>query len=174
MKSTSHRALPARHGLLALAASLLAGCAGFALGPPDMAPGTSIAEATRTLGPPTAQFALAGDGRRLEYWGGSFAKSTWMVDFDAGGRLVSMEQVLTEANFYALPAGITRDELRSRMGPPVSTFPIGRQGIQVWNYRYQTNDCMWFQVSIRDADGRVAETTRGIDPSCDAPSDPRS
>ena len=174
MKSISHRALPARNGLLALAASLLAGCAGFALGPPALAPGTPIAEATRTLGPPTAQFALADGGRRLEYWGGSFAKSTWMVDFDAGGRFVSMEQVLTEANFYALPAGITRDELRARMGPPVSTFPIGRQGIQVWNYRYQTNDCLWFQVSIRDADGRVAETTRGIDPSCDAPSDPRT
>ena len=174
MKSISHRARPARHGLVALAASLLAGCAGFALGPPAMAPGTPIAEATRTLGPPTAQFALVGGGRRLEYWGGSFAKSTWMVDFDAAGRLVSMEQVLTEANFYALPAGITRDEWRARMGPPVSTFPIGRQGIQVWNYRYQTNDCLWFQVSIRDADGRVAETTRGIDPSCDAPSDPRT
>lgn len=174
MKSISHRALRACHGLIVLAACLLAGCAGFALGPPTLAPGTPIAEATRSLGPPTAQFALAGGATRLEYWGGSFAKATWMVDFDPGGRFVAMEQVLTEANFYALPAGITREELRARMGPPVSTFPIGRQGLQIWNYRYQTNDCLWFQVSIRDLDGRVAETTRGIDPSCDAPSDPRS
>ncbi len=145
----------------------LVGCAGFAFGPPRLAPGTSIAEATRALGPPTAQFDLDGGGRRLEYWGGSFAKATYMVDFDSSGRLVSLEQVLTEANFYALPAGIAREELRARVGPPVSTFSIGRQGIQVWNYRYQTNDCLWFQVSIRDADGRVAETTRGIDPACD-------
>lgn len=160
--------------LASLALALgLCGCAGMSFGPPSLPPGTTVAEATRVLGRPTAEHQLPGGVRRLEYWGGTFAKSTYMVDFDAGGRLVAMEQVLTEANFYALPAGITRDELRARMGPPASTFAIRRQGIQVWNYRYQTNDCLWFQVSIRDADGRVAETTRGMDPACDMPNDPR-
>lgn len=175
MKPVAHRLsfLPfVRWALLALSASLL-GCAGLRFGPPSLPLGTTLAEATRVLGRPTAEHPLPGGARRLEYWGGTFAKSTYMVDFDADGRLVGMEQVLTEANFYALPAGITRDELRARMGPPVSTFSIGRQGIQVWNYRYETNDCLWFQVSIRDADGRVAETTRGMDPACDMPNDPR-
>lgn len=155
-------------------AAFLAGCAGFALGPPSsLPPGTPLAEATRVLGPPTREHLLPGGVRRLEYWGGNFARNTYMVDFDANDRLLQMEQVLTEANFYAIPPGITRDELLARMGPPVSTFPIGRQGIQVWNYRYQTNDCLWFQVAIRDSDGRVADTTRGMDPVCDAPNDAR-
>ncbi|MEO7150552.1 MAG: hypothetical protein ABIX46_02400 [Burkholderiaceae bacterium] len=167
-----------RSGLRALALGLvtgsLAACTGLAFGPPALAPGTPIAEAIRTLGPPTAQHRIADGATRLEYWGGNYARSTWMIDFDAAGRLVAANQVLTEANFYALPAGISSEELRVRMGPPMSTFAIPRQGIQVWNYRYQTNDCLWFQVSIRNADGRVAETTRGIDPACDAPNDARS
>ena len=152
----------------------IAGCAGVRFGMPTLPPGTPIAEATRVLGPPTREHRLTGGVRRLEFWGGSFGKTTWMVDFDPSGRLPAMEQVRTEANFYAIPPGIGRAELLARVGPPSSTFAIPRQGIQVWNYRYETNDCLWFQVSIRDADGRVGETTRGIDPSCDAPNDARS
>ena len=164
---------PAR--VLALATlGLAAGCAGLAFGPPALEPGTTLDQAIAKLGPPTGRHRIADGATRLEYWGGNYAKATWMIDFDAAGRLVAANQVLTEANFYALPAGITREELRVRMGPPMSTFAIPRQHIQVWNYRYQTNDCLWFQVSIRDADGRVGETTRGIDPSCDAPNDARS
>ena len=171
MNPASSRSSAAGWAAVCLAATL-AGCAGLRFGPPSLPPGTTVAEAIRTMGRPTAEYRLPDSLRRLEYWGGSFGKSTYMLDFDANDRLVGMEQVLTERNFYALPAGITQDELLARMGPPSSTFAIPRQHIRVWNYRYDTNDCLWFQVSIGD-DGRVAETTRGIDPSCDPPNDPR-
>ena len=46
----------------------------------------------------------------------------------------------------------------------------GWQGGEVWSWRYPTNDCLWFQVSV-GADGRVRDGIFNIDPRCDAPSD---
>ncbi|MEO8081647.1 MAG: hypothetical protein ABI641_14030 [Caldimonas sp.] len=146
--------------LLGLVAS---GC-GVLRAPGGLPPGTSIDEARRSFGGPTGQYALDGGGTRLEF---TRYKQTYMLDFDAGGRLVSNQQVLTEPRFAEIAQGMPADEVLRRLGHPTWVFGVGWQRRSVWNYRfYAPLGCVIFQVSISDA-GRVVEASQGIDPECD-------
>lgn len=150
--------------LTALAVAALSGCSAYA--PSGLPPGATAAEVVSAMGPPTGTGQAP---QRLEFARGPYGKHTYMVDFDAYGRLRSWEQVLTERNFFQVLPGQTQDEVIRRLGRPSTTFPIGRQHIIVWNYRYETPFCQWFQVSIgtaADTLGRVTDVGFGPDPLC--------
>lgn len=142
----------------------LSGCTGYS---PDGLPrGATAAQVVSVLGAPTGTTQAP---QRLEFARGPYGKHTYMVDFDADGGLRSWEQVLTEKNFYQVLPGQTQDEVIKRLGRPSTTFPIGRQHIIVWNYRYEALFCQWFQVSIGTAPdtlGQVTEVGFGPDPIC--------
>ena len=160
--------------LLCGAAVVTSSCAIF--NPPAALPiGASIDEARHAFGGPTGQYALPDGGTRLEFAQGSFGKQTFMLDFDAGGHLVAKEQVLTPDVFATIKPGMSQTDVLSRIGRPVSVFPIGWQQLQVWNYRFGglEGDCVLFQVSISNASGLVAEAGQGYDPACDAGSSGR-
>ncbi len=144
--------------------ALLAGCAGYA--PTGVRSGQTADEVASLMGPPTGRYALAGGGQRLEYARGPMGKHTYMIDLDPAGRVTGWTQVLTEANFNALPTGITRDELLLRLGRPSHRFYLGWQDLDVWAYRYNVYECLWFMVSL-NREGRVHDTSYGIDWSCD-------
>jgi len=149
----------------------LAACAGWSRPPPQ--PGQSEAEARQRLGAATARYALPGGTARLEFATGPWGRETWMVDLDTGGRVSAARQVLGEASFAAFQAkapGMSREELLRTLGTPGERRSGGWQGGEVWSWRYPTNDCLWFQVSI-GADDVVRDGAYGIDPRCDAPSD---
>lgn len=153
--------------IFASAALVVGACS--TLAPGALQPGASIAEARATFGGPTGEYPLSGGGTRLEFARGSFGKQTYMLDFDAAGRLVESHQVLTEATFATIVPDLPAAEVRMRLGRPANVFYVPWQKIQVWNYRYQPADCVWYQVSIGDA-GRVTEAGYGTDPACDGPS----
>lgn len=163
---------PARllSGLAAGAVFGLAGCAGIVHTP---APGQSEQQLRERHGAPTARYTLPNGGTRLEYATGPYGRETWMVDLDPAGRVTAAEQVLQEGALQRaqgrLP-GMSRDELLRTLGTPGERRGGGRQGGEVWSYRYATNDCLWFQVSLNDG-GSVRDGTFGIDPRCDAASD---
>lgn len=153
---------------VAIVAALLAlpGCASF-----QPAPGQDEAELQRGLGSPTWRYALPDGGTRLEFATGPFGRSTWMADLDRSGRVVRARQVLNEADFAALQQrapGLTRDELLLSLGRPGQRRQLGRLGGEVWSWRYPTNDCLWFQVTL-DADGLVRDAGYGPDPLCEGP-----
>ena len=155
-----------------LAGALLGGCA--ALAPGSLPPGTPIAQARQSFVGPTGEYALPGGGTRLEFAQGSFGRQTYMLDFDAAGRLVTTQQVLTQRNLDTLQAGTPADEVRMRFGRPVWVYGVRYpERSQVWAYRFDGSDCVWYQVSIGDASGRVTETSLGPDPACNAPNDRR-
>jgi hypothetical protein len=159
-----------------LVALMLAMNACSVLHPPGALPlGTTIDEARHAYGGPTGQYPLPGGGTRLEFAMGSFGKQTFMLDFDAGGRLVANRQVLTPDVFASIKPGMSQIDVLSRIGRPVSVFPIGWQQLHVWNYRFGglEGDCVLFQVSISNASGLVAEAGQGYDPACDAGSNGR-
>lgn len=147
---------------------LAAGCAGYA--PPRDAAGQTITSVTARLGPPTGRYELPGGSSRWEFARGPMGRHTWMLDVDAQGRVLSSEQVLTAERFAQVRDGMTADEVRRLIGRPGETRPGGFQGGEVWNWRYETNDCLWFELSI--IDGRAKGPAQAIDPRCDAPSDP--
>jgi hypothetical protein len=98
------------------------------------------------------------------------------VDVDAAGRVLQAQQVLSEATFLALQQtlagtpGMTRAQLLRWIGTAGERRGGGRQGGEVWSWRYPTNDCLWFQVSVAD-DGVVWGGAYAIDPRCDVGSD---
>lgn len=149
------------------AAFVLAGCA---VVPP--APGSSRADVLRNWGPPTAHHALHGGVDRLEYASGPYGRTTWMVDVDAAGRVTQARQVLQETEFTALMSTprLRRGEVLRRLGAPGERRPLGWPGGEVWSWRYPTNDCLWFEVSLA-TDGRVTGSGYAVDPVCDAPGD---
>jgi hypothetical protein len=155
----------------ACAAALCAGCT--AIAPAALPPGTPIEQARGVLGGPTGEYPLAEGGTRLEFARGSWGRQTWMLDFDASGRLVRTEQVLDEAHFATVTPGLPAEEVLRRIGRPAEIFPVGWQRLVVWNYRWWQGDCVWYQVSIsRDTD-RVTEAGYGTDPACDRGGDRR-
>ncbi|MDL2338075.1 MAG: hypothetical protein QFE16_09550 [Pseudomonadota bacterium] len=153
-----------RGGWVVASIAMLAGCASYS--PSGLPRGASAAQVIAAMGPPTG---TAQAPERLEFARGPYGKHTYMVDFDANGGLLSWEQVLTENNFFQVLPGQTQDDVLKRLGHPSTTFPIGRQHIVVWNYRYETPFCQWFQVSIGTAPatlGQVTEVGFGPDPIC--------
>ena len=130
--------------------------------------GAPIADARAALGGPTGEYVLPGGGTRLEFARGSFGRQTWMLDFDAAGRLVRKDQVLTEARFAEIVPGMTATEVRMRLGRPAESTYLGWQRRQLWSYRWWPGDCVVFQVSI-DAGGSVVEAGMGTDLACGGP-----
>ncbi|HPM68647.1 MAG TPA: hypothetical protein PLX45_20455 [Piscinibacter sp.] len=154
--------------ILSLAAVALAsaGCVNMN-NPTRLVPGASADEIRQWLGEPSGRYPLAGGAQRLEYARGPFGKQTWMLDVDAGGRLTSATQVLTETQFNAIRAGATADEVLRTIGRPSNVGYVGWHKTQtVWSYRYASPFCQWFQVGLSEA-GVVEDTGYGPDPICD-------
>lgn len=145
------------------AVALLASCAGYS--PGSLPQGANRDAAVKVMGPPTGQYALP-SGTRLEFARGPFGKHTYMLDFDAGGRLLHWQQVLTEANFNALQMGMSRDEVLMKLGRPSHTSYIQWQKLVLWSYRYDAVFCQWFNVGF-NAQGKVADLGYTPDPLCD-------
>ncbi|MCU0774707.1 MAG: hypothetical protein MUC74_09400 [Ideonella sp.] len=160
---------------------LVAGCAGYA--PPRDAVGQPIAALQQQLGPPTSTYAMSNGAKRVEFARGPMGRHTWMLDVDPGGRVLRSEQVvdpggrvlrseqvLTPERFAQVRDGMSADDVLRLIGRPGETRSGGYQGGEVWNWRYATNECLWFELSI--IEGRAKGPAYAIDPRCDPPSDP--
>lgn len=167
---------PVQGTFIAIAAAWLiaslAGCAALRA-PGGLPPGTTIAEARQAFGGASAEYPLADGGTRLEFRQGAFGRQTYMLDFDAGGRLVSSRQVLTPATFATIAPGMQQQQVLERIGHPAFVFPVGWQKLQVWNYRFGglEGDCVVFQVSISNATHTVVDVGPNTDPVCDTAGD---
>lgn len=141
---------------------------------PQPKPGDSRDEVTAVWGPPTAVYLMPGNIERMEYASGPYGRTTWMVDISPDRRVIDSFQALSEARFFDLQStpNLTRTGLLQLLGRPGERRGGGRQGGEVWSWRYPTNDCLWFQASVAD-DGTVTGPSYGTDPRCDAPGDAR-
>lgn len=153
--------------LCVFGAALLAGCASSST-PQGLPIGATEAQVVAMMGPPTGRYTLPNGGTRLEFARGPQGKVTYMVDFDASGGSVIWDQVLTPQTFIGLEYGISSEEVLMRIGHPGSTRAYPRQKLTVWNYRYPTFDCLWYQVSI-GYDGKFIGAANTTDPECDTP-----
>ncbi len=156
----------------ALAMAALWTAAGCAL--PPTQPGLAREAVLAAWGPPSARHVLAEGAERLEYASGPFGRTTWMLDLDTGGRLATARQVLNEAHFAEFQArapGLSRAELLRTLGTPGDRKGAGLRGGELWSWRYPTNDCLWFQVTLDTAVDKVRDAGYGIDPRCDGSND---
>ncbi len=153
--------------ILVLAAALAA-CA-------PLQPPRSEQEALQNWGAPTARYTLPDGTQRLEYATGPYGRATWMMDLGPQGQVLRMRQVLTDTELMAVQAAMPMPAtaLLQWIGRPGETRHGGRAGGRVWAWRYQTNDCLWYLVSVDDA-GTAQSAAFMIDPRCDTPSDARN
>ncbi|MDH5539479.1 MAG: hypothetical protein OEY03_08755 [Rhizobacter sp.] len=149
----------------ALVLGLMPGCASYS--PGGLSTGATLADVSLSMGKATGEYALPNAGKRLEFARGPFGKHTFMLDFDAQGKLISWDQVLTEARFNSVRAGLSSDELLMTLGRPSERSVVGLlQWQTVWSYRYDAMFCQWFQVGL-DAQGRVTDAGYYPDPICE-------
>lgn len=73
---------------------------------------------------------------------------------------------LTEADFATIQPGMTSNQVLARFGRPTWVFGVWQEHLSIWNYRYNRNDCIIYQVSVRP-DGTVRDAAQGYDPACD-------
>jgi hypothetical protein len=140
---------------------VLAGCAHYA--PPPSLVGKSVQEVQALMGPPTEQRP-----DRLVYARGPMGEHTWFLWLDDKARVQATEQRLQEAVFMRVAPGMTQEAVLDLLGPVGERRGLGRERGQVWSWRFENGQCLWFQVEM-DAQGRVRNAGYGLRPECDAP-----
>jgi len=155
-----------RHRMSMLLLVGLAACAGY--GPGTVGVGSTEAQAVQVMGQPTGRYTLPDGVQRLEFARGPYGRHTYMVDLDAQGRVVNVEQVLDALHFARVLPGQTRDEVLRTLGRPGERVGMMRNG-QIWSWRYANNDCLWWQAQF-DAQGVVTGAGYAPERGCDGPS----
>lgn len=86
----------------------------------------------------------------------------------AGCASLPSGQLPTEAALNTIKPGMTRTQVEAEFGRPFWVFGVWQEHMTILNYRFNRNECIIYQVSIR-TDGTVKDTGYGNDPGCEAP-----
>lgn len=134
--------------------------------PGSVKPGQDEAAVRAAAGRPTAVVKLPDGGTRWQYSGQPFDQSVWNIDFDAKGRVVSVEQMMTDAAFARIRSGRdTRADVLRDFGPPAESFSFRLQNETAWMYRYVTHGGFYAAMFVYfDPEGVVKRTETGMDP----------
>ena len=141
--------------LLALAASL-AGCANFAA----VSSGMPAQQVQAQLGTPETVRKNADGSEVWEYPGGPLGRQTYMVTVGSDRAVREAHQVLSEEYFSKVQAGMSRDEVRRLLGRPGEIMVFRARDEEVWSWRYQQQNPMFFNVLFDRSAGTVRTTQR--------------
>jgi len=144
-------------GLTILA--LLAGCASYS--GRGLEPGiASESEVWNVMGEPAATWETP-DGLAWAYPRGPLGVETFLVRFDADGKLALIEQVLDEEHFAQIKADMAQHDVLHVIGPPFQILTFSNLNEVSWDYRFRD---LWGYSSIFsaifDEAGRVKRTFR--------------
>ena len=142
--------------LLTLAAALSAwGCA---LSP--VTPGMDEAQVQARLGKPDTVRKNSDGSQVWEYPTGPAGRQTYMVKVGADRSVTEVQQVLSDPFFAQVKPGMSREEVRQILGRPgeVSMFPARDE--EVWTWRYQQVNPMFFNVMFDHSSGTVRSTLK--------------
>jgi hypothetical protein len=101
------------------------------------------------------------DGSEVwEYPRGPLGRQTYMVTLGSDHSVKEVRQVLSDQYFSKVQAGMSRDDVRRLLGKPgeVSFFPARDE--EVWSWRYQQVNPMFFNVMFDRTAGTVRTTLR--------------
>jgi hypothetical protein len=146
---------------------LLAGCASFE--GRGLVPGQSTAADVEAVMGRAAEKRPAAGGETVYYfprlpWG----YATYAARIASDGKLVSLEQRLTEDNIRKLNPGATRaEEVRDLLGPPFEPMKQALSGNEIWTYPMRIAGFprpKWFLAHF-SPDGVLRETYLIDDPN---------
>ncbi len=141
--------------LLALAASL-AGCANLT----GVTSGMPAQQVQAKLGAPETVRKNADGSEVWEYPGGPLGRQTYMVTLGSDHAVREVHQVLNDEYFSRVSVGMSRDEVRRLLGKPGETMVFGARDEEVWSWRYQQQNPMFFNVLFDRTVGTVRTTQR--------------
>jgi hypothetical protein len=155
-----------RHIITFTLAGLLAGCASFA--GRGLVAGQSSAADVESLMGRAADKRPGADGETVYYfprlpWG----YATYAARIAPDGKLIALEQRLTEENIARLKPGVTRGtEVLDLLGPPYEPMRQALSGNEIWTYPMRIAGHptpKWFLAHI-SPDGVLRETYMIDDP----------
>lgn len=156
-----------RHPLRTLAwSAALAGLLAACSIPGSVKPGYDEAQVRSAAGRPTSNIVLPGGGQRWQYSGQPWGQWVWNIDFDAQGKVVSAEQVLTDEAFLRVrPGKDTRADIIREFGQPADSFHYRLRDEYAYMYRYFTAGGFHAAMFVYfDPAGVVLRTETGLDP----------
>ena len=139
---------------LAALAALLGGCA------PLIKSGMDEMQVQARMGKPETVRKNTDGSQVWEYPGGPLGRQTYMVTLGSDHAVKDVRQVLVDEYFLKVIPGMSRDEVRQLLGKPgeVSAFPARDE--EVWSWRYQQQNAMFFHVMFDRSSGTVRKTER--------------
>jgi hypothetical protein len=125
---------------LALASiALVTGCANYQ----SVKPGMSAAEAIQKLGKPSTLCTREDGSQRLIWTMQPYGQYAWGTNTTKDGKVVEMQQLLTDKHFEVLSTGKWTDQrLACEFGEPANKYGVAKGNEIVWAYRYK-QDGAW-------------------------------
>ena len=147
--------------------AVLAGCAG--VDGRGLVPGQSTAADVEAIMGPAADKRPAAGGETVYYYPRlPFNKATYAARIAPDGRLVALEQRLTQQNIDKLKPGVTRaEEVLDLLGPPYRPMKQAASGDEIWTYPFLVPGFplpRWFLAHI-SPDGVLREKNIIDDPT---------
>lgn len=133
-----------------------AGCANL----DSFAPGTPSQEVRTALGAPTAVWKTPDGSEVWEYSRSPYGSETHMVAMGSDRAVREVHQVLSDEFFDKVRPGMSRDEIHRLLGTPAEIMLFDARGEEVWSWRYQDMNPMFFNVVFDRAAGAVRSTLR--------------
>lgn len=152
-----------RRFVVLVAVAALSSCATYA--PSEGMLGLSQQQVIDRLGVPDPLPQNVASATRLDFPRGPYGKHTFSAEFDAAGRAVRFRQLLSEENFAKIKPGMRQLEVIDLIGVAKDRFGLARDRGYVWNYRYITPFCQWFQIEFTNED-LVRSTGYSKPPEC--------
>lgn len=156
--------------LASLVVLIVAGCAGFS--GRGLVPGQSTADEVEALMGPSAERRQGPDGQTVRFYSREpYGRQIYAARIGADGRLVALEQRLTDENVARLRSGMRADDVRDLIGPPYRVDALSRLERDVWTYKMYSGGAekdLYVQLS---RDGVVREVMLVDDPAFSASPD---
>lgn len=150
---------------IAALGTFLPGC--DAVNVPAIKPGISTAAEVRArMGVPSAEYRNADGSVVYEYNRQPNGIECFMITLGSNQVVSKIEQVLTEANFAKVTAGMDRDELRRLLGKPGSVATYSHTHEEVWDWRIAgtiPTEEAHFHVHFDTTTGLVKRTSRRVE-----------
>ncbi len=155
-----------RYVVFAIFAAHLSACDFLAM--KELQPGISTATEVRArLGNPAQEYRNADGTVTWEFNRQPNGTECWMVTLGPDQILRKIEQVLTEANFAKVTAGMDRDEVRRLLGAPGWKTLYKNLNEEIWDWRVAgtiPTEEAHFHVHFDAGTGLVKTTSRRIEP----------
>ena len=121
------------------------------------------AQVREQFGDPLTEVEQPDGSRVLEYTRQPEGTTNYFITIGADGKMASLRQVLTEANFVRVRAGMESLEVRALIGRPGKVRRYAMSPGEVWEWRFADgNRTRIFGVTF-DPSGRVLKTSIGDD-----------